>query len=114
VAAARELENAPLLRRSGANSVLTTSGATGRILGLAAVSPHYVQVVEELLEHGAGLDLTERRFDADSASPLSSWARPRELVVAVFRDDECVARTPAGDFILHPGDQLVAVTAISD
>lgn len=111
VAAARELENAPLLRRSGADVVLTTSGATGRMMGMAAIAPHYVQVVEELLESGNGLDLVERTVDAASAGPLTTHRREGELVVAVFRGDELVARNPGGDFELVAGDDVVSVSA---
>lgn len=111
VAAARELENAPLLRRSGADVVLTSSGATGRMMGLAAVAPHYVQVVEELLEIGNGLDLVERLVDDVSAGKLANQHRLGELVVAVFRDDELIARNPTGDYELLVGDQIVSVAA---
>jgi voltage-gated potassium channel len=111
VAAARELENAPLLRSSGADVVLTTSGATGRMMGLAANAPHYVQVVEELLETGAGLDLVERRIDEIAAGTLNENRREGELVVAVFRGDELIARNPTGDFELRVGDDVVSVAA---
>lgn len=111
VAAARELENAPLIRRSGADVVLTTSGATGRMMGMAAVAPHYVQVVEELLEAGRGLDLVERAVDETSAGSLANHRREGELVVAVFRGDQLVARNPTGDYELLPGDQVVSVAA---
>ncbi len=111
VAAARELENAPLLRNSGADVVLTTSGATGRMMGLAANAPHYVQVVEELLERGTGLDLVERTVDDSSAGPLHAHRRDGELVVAVFRNDDLVARNPTGEFELQPGDEIVSVAA---
>lgn len=111
VAAARELENAPLLRRSGADVVLTSSGATGRMMGLAATAPHHVQVVEELLEIGNGLDLVERSIDTESEGRLASHRRDGELVVAVFRDDELVARNPTGSFELRSGDQVVSVAA---
>ncbi len=111
VAAARELENAPLLRRSGADVVLTTSGATGRMMGMAALAPHYVQIVEELLEVGNGLDLVERTVDASSSGPLHQNRRAGELVVAVFRGDELIARNPTGDFELRAGDEVVSVAA---
>ena len=114
VAAARELENAPLIRRSGADVVLTTSGATGRMMGMAAVAPHYVQVVEELLESGTGLDLVERRVDPDEAGSLMRHRRDRELVIAVFRGNELVARNPTGDFELEAGDEVVSVAAPMD
>lgn len=111
VAAARELENARLLRRSGADVVLTTSGATGRMMGLAANAPHYVQVVEELLESGTGLDLVERTVDAETAGTLNKHRREGELVIAVFRKDELVARNPTGDFELMADDEVVSVAA---
>jgi voltage-gated potassium channel len=111
VAAARELENAPLIRRSGANVVLTSSGATGRMVGLAANAPHYVQVVEELLESGTGLDLVERTVDASTAGTLNRHRREGELVIAVFREDQLIARNPTGDFELYAGDEVVSVAA---
>lgn len=111
VAAARELENAPLIRSSGADVVLTTSGATGRMLGMAANAPHYIQVVEELLESGNGLDLVERSVDADHAGSLAEHRREGELVVAVFRGEELVARNPTGEFELVEGDDVVSVSA---
>jgi voltage-gated potassium channel len=111
VAAARELENAPLIRASGADVVLTTSGATGRMMGMAAIAPHYVQVVEELLEAGNGLDLVERTVDEAAAGPLNKHRRAGELVVAVFRNDQLVARNPTGDFSLQAGDEVVSVAA---
>lgn len=111
IAAARELENAPLIRGSGADVVLTSSGATGRILGMAANAPHYVQVVEELLEAGTGLDLVERCVSAGDTGPLSTQRRDGELVIAVFRGDKLVARNPTGDFTLEAGDEVVSVSA---
>jgi voltage-gated potassium channel len=111
VSAARELENAPLLRRSGADVVLTTSGATGRMMGMAAVAPHYVQVVEELLETGTGLDLVERTDEPAHAGSLTKHRREGELVIAVFRGQQLVARNPTGDFELEPGDDVVSVAA---
>lgn len=111
VAAARELENVPPMRRSGADVVLTSSGSTGRMLGLAAVVPHYVQVIEELLEMGTGFDLIERTVEPDGAGPVHAQRRERELIIAVFRNDELIARNPDGNFELRAGDQLVSFAA---
>ena len=111
IAAARELENAPLIRSSGADVVLTSSGSTGQMMGLAANVPHYVQVVEELLEAGVGLDLVERTVDEASAGVLHSQRREGELVIAVFRNDDVATRNPTGDFELLAGDQVVSVAA---
>lgn len=113
VAAARELENATLLRRSGADVVLTSSGSTGRMMGLASQAPHYVQVIEELLEIGSGFDLVERTIGEREAGPVSSHKREGELVVAVFRDDRLVGRNPGGQFELHGGDQVVSISVSS-
>src|SRR5690606_5019313 len=99
------------IRRSGADVVLTTSGATGRMMGMAAIAPHYVQVVEELLESGNGLDLVERTVEPASAGSLANHRREGELVVAVFRGDQLIARNPTGDFELLAGDEVVSVKA---
>ena len=52
VAAVREAENADLLTQSGADSVITSSDAAGRLLGLATDSPRTVAVVEDLIAVG--------------------------------------------------------------
>jgi voltage-gated potassium channel len=109
VAAARQEENAELLQQSGATSVIVSSEATGRLLGLATDSPDTVCVVEDLLSFGQGLDLVERDVRPDEVGRA-----PRELsmpVLAVVRggrrlryDDPAAAR-------LEPGDRIVHVTA---
>ena len=60
VAAVREQENAPLMRQSGADSVITSSDAVGRLLGLSTVSPALGSVMEDLLTYGDGLEVAER------------------------------------------------------
>ena len=54
VAAVRQEENVPLMRQSGANSVITSSEAVGRLLGL---STDATRVVDDLTQMGyEGLD----------------------------------------------------------
>ncbi|NJA59520.1 TrkA family potassium uptake protein [Streptomyces sp. NEAU-H3] len=60
VAAVREEENAPLLRQSGADAVITSASAAGRLLGLSVLSPSAGTVMEDLIQQGTGLDLVER------------------------------------------------------
>jgi voltage-gated potassium channel len=79
VATAREAENAGLLRQSGASSVIVTSETAGRLLGLAADSPDTVDVLEDLLSFGEGLDLVERRV-----RPEEVGHAPGDLVPAVL------------------------------
>ena len=51
-AAAREEENVHLLKQSGADSVILSSAAAGRLLGQAVHSPQTVEVLEDLLSVG--------------------------------------------------------------
>ncbi len=83
VAAVREAENADLLHQSGASSVITSSDAAGRLLGVAAKSPLVSEVFSDLLVHGDGLELVERAVRPEEGRP-----HPRECpepVVAVLR-----------------------------
>ncbi len=106
VASARESENVHLLRQSGATSVILSSSAAGQLLGQAVGSPRVVDVLEDLLAVGHGLDLIERdvrpeeegRALADLAPP-PSIALVRDGRVLPF-DDEAAGRLQAGDRIL--------------
>jgi voltage-gated potassium channel len=104
VAAAREEENRHLLHESGADSVITSSAAAGRLLGQAATSPRVVEVLEDLLAVGTGIDLIERPItpeqvgaslaDAHLAAPILGVIRNEEMLRF---DDERAARLEAGD-----------------
>ena len=65
VVAVREDDNASLLRQSGANAVVTSSEAVGRLLGLSAVSPNLGIVIEDLLSSKEGLEVGERQVTKD-------------------------------------------------
>lgn len=105
VAAARESENADLLVQSGATSVITSSDAAGRLLGLATERPSTVALVEDLIAVGHGLDLLER-----DVLPEEVGSTPRSVdtpVLAVVRDgsnypfdDPRVAALQAGDRVI--------------
>ena len=109
VAAAREAEHADLLRQSGAGSVVVSSETTGRLLGLAADSPAAVDVVEDLVSFGQGLDLTDRPVVADEVG-----RRPAELavpVLAVVRDGRTHRYNDPEVGALEATDRVVQVTA---
>ncbi len=108
-AAIRESENEPLLLQSGANAVITSAEAAGRLLGFAALSPGISQVFADLLVHGSGLEIVERTVRADEigAPPVTgprsdhrrgtrrsgpSVRRPTDLTQA---DRVIVVRSPA-------------------
>ncbi|MCT2589065.1 potassium channel family protein [Streptomyces sp. N2-109] len=83
VAAVREEENAPLLRQSGADAVIMSSSAAGRLLGLSVLSPNASSVMEDLIQQGTGLSLSER-----PVTKAEAGGSPREcadLVVTVVR-----------------------------
>ncbi len=82
-ASVREEENASLLRQSGADSVITSSAAAGRLLGLSTDSPRVVAVVEDLLTAGRGLDLVQRPA-AQSEVGLDARSL-RDVVLSVTR-----------------------------
>ena len=75
VAAAREAENVHLLKQSGADSVILSSAAAGRLLGQAVHSPQTVEVLEDLLSVGSGIDLVEREVGPAEAGMELAHAR---------------------------------------
>ncbi|MEU7024606.1 potassium channel family protein [Streptomyces sp. NPDC046203] len=83
VAAVREEENAPLLRQSGADAVITSASAAGRLLGLSVLSPSAGTVMEDLIQQGSGLDLVERPVTKAEAG--KSVRETKDLVVSVLR-----------------------------
>ena len=89
VASVREHENASLMRQSGANSVITSSDAVGRLLGLSSLSPTLGTVMEDLLTYGEGLEVAERDLlVAEVGQPPQSLP---DQVIAVVRDENGVS-----------------------
>jgi voltage-gated potassium channel len=107
VAAIREEENADLLRQSGCDSVITSSDAAGRLLGLATDSPQTVAVIEDLLAYGSGLDLVEREVRPEEVgrSPQATGAP----VLAVVRGDRTLDYDDPEAAVLQRGDRLIYV-----
>ena len=93
VAAAREEENVHLLKQSGADSVILSSGAAGRLLGQAVHSPQTVEVLEDLLNVGEGLDLVEREVGTEQAGRPVKDVYPGEPILAIIRGGELCAST---------------------
>jgi voltage-gated potassium channel len=108
VAAVREDENAHLLHESGADSVIPSSSAVGRLLGLATTAPHTTEVLEDLITVGSGLDIVERQVRADEVGPLERLS-PQAPVVAVVRDGSLLRFDDPRASELRPGDSVVVV-----
>lgn len=105
VASIRESENEPLLLRSGATSVITSSEAAGRLLGVAATSKAVGEVFTDLLVHGDGLELAER--DALPAELGKAPGGGSEPVIAVLRDGRALTYREVDRLL--PGDRVVVV-----
>jgi voltage-gated potassium channel len=98
VASVREHENAPLMRQSGANSVITSSDAVGRLLGLSSLSP---------LTYGEGLEVAERDLLVSEVGQ-----QPQSLpdqVIAVVRDEQVYRYFDPTVTQLARGDRLIVV-----
>ena len=98
VVAVREQDNAPLLRQSGADNVVTSSDAVGRLMGLSSVNPHVGAVMEDLLSSGEGLEVSERPHQI-----------PGERVLAVVRNDTLRRYFDSTVSTFQAGDRLVIV-----
>ncbi|MEV4437737.1 potassium channel family protein [Streptomyces sp. NPDC049577] len=107
VAAVREEENAPLLRQSGASTVITSASAAGRLLGLSVLSPSAGTVMEDLIQHGTGLALIERPV---VKSEVGRGVRETDdLVVSVLRGHRLLPYDDPAASPLRATDRLITI-----
>ena len=107
IAAAREAENAPLLKQSGAHHVIVSSATAGRLLGVSTSAPPLIDVVEDLLTPGQGMALAMR-----SASRDEVGIPPRKLeslVIALVRRGKVISLSEPAAGRIETGDMLVYV-----
>jgi voltage-gated potassium channel len=114
VASAREAENVHLLRQSGADSVILSSGAAGQLLGQAVTSPHIVEVLEDLLAVGEGLDIVERAVGPDEAGRTLQDMPDPDPVIAVVRDHDVLRFDDERVSTLQAGDRLICLCVRPD
>jgi len=102
-----------LVRQSGADSVVTSSDAVGRLLGLSSLSPTLGNVMEDLLTYGEGLEVAERDLLVNEVGKQPQ-ALP-DQVIAVVRDgvvhryfDPSVTQLVRGDrlVVVRPAEEL--------
>jgi voltage-gated potassium channel len=108
VASVRDAENVHLLEQGGANSVIVSSGAAGRLLGQAVRSPRIVRVLEDLLNVGEGIDIVEREVTPEQAGSLASYPSTAP-VIAVVRHDEVMRFDDPRAAELVAGDRVVCL-----
>jgi voltage-gated potassium channel len=106
VAAVREEENVHLLHQSGANSVITSSGAAGRLLGLSTKTPQITEVMEDLMTVGEGLDISERTIGPEEAGPAPAGPE-QSIMVAIVRDGEVIRFGDPRAGELRAGDRVL-------
>jgi voltage-gated potassium channel len=111
VVSVREQDNAPLLRQSGADSVITSSDAVGRVVGLSAISPNLGAVIEDLLTADEGLEIIERQVTADEVGQQPADIRS-ERVLGVVRNRTLRRYCDPTVASLETGDQLVVVRPV--
>lgn len=111
VAAVREEENAPLLRQSGADAVITSASAAGRLLGLSVLSPSAGTVMEDLIQQGSGLDLVER--PVIKAEVGRNVRETEDLVVSVLRGHRLLGYDDPAASPLQLTDRLITIVRAS-
>jgi voltage-gated potassium channel len=112
VVSVREQENVPLMKQSGADSVITSSDAVGRLLGLSSLSPTLGQVMEDLLTYGEGLEVAERDLlVSEVAKPPQSLP---DQVIAVVRDEKVYRYFDPVVSQLARGDRLIVVRSAKE
>ena len=95
------------MKQSGANSVITSSDAVGRLLGLSSLSPTLGSVMEDLLTYGEGLEVAERDLLVTEVGK-----QPQSLpdqVIAVVRDEKVYRYFDPVVTQLARGDRLIVV-----
>ncbi|KPI23221.1 TrkA-N domain protein [Actinobacteria bacterium OK074] len=107
VAAVREEENAPLLKQSGADAVITSASAAGRLLGLSVLSPAAGMVMEDLIQQGSGLDIVER--PVVKAEVGCGVRDTDDLVVSVVRGHRVLGYDDPAIGALQLTDRLITI-----
>ncbi len=109
VASVREAENRHLLHQSGADSAIISSAAAGRLLGFATHSPRLVEVLEDLLSVGTGLDIVERTIEEEHAGRALAEYESSAPVLAVVRGEELLRFDDPRAATLERGDRVVCL-----
>lgn len=109
VAAAKEAENVPLLYRSGADVVVASAVASGRMLAMATRQHFAPRFVEDIITFGRGMDIGERTIQPQEegrfASQLPDMAD--KLLLGAYHAGENYTFDQLASLPLHAGDILV-------
>lgn len=108
VVSVREHENVPLVRQSGATSVVTSADTVGRLMGLSAVGPDLGAIIQDLLTSGTGLEVNQRQATPEEVgqNPASFTG---ERVIGVVRNDTLRRFYDPTAAKIEAGDELIVV-----
>jgi voltage-gated potassium channel len=110
VAAAREQASANVLKQSGADQVITTAEAAGRLLGMQLVHPIAGGLMEDLLDPSEGLEVREREVGrAELGISPDQLAKTGEMLLAVQRGDHLYRFDTDSLRVLQKGDRIVTI-----
>jgi voltage-gated potassium channel len=110
VAAAREQASANVLKQSGADQVITTAEAAGRLLGMQLVHPIAGELMEDLLDPSEGLEVMEREVGrAELGLAPDQLRKTGEMLLAVQRGDHVFRFDTGGVRVLQKGDRIVTI-----
>jgi len=113
VAGVKEQENLHLLSQGGADEVIDATAAVGRMLGLGTYAPGVVRVLDDLLDAGKGVELTE--VSGDNGDPDGRPSVPAgSTLVAILRNGVRLPASQMDEANLQAGDRLVVVRETSD
>lgn len=111
-AAVKEQQNIGVLRQGGADVVIPTAESAGRLLGLSITAPRAGELIEDLLQPVAGLQIVEREVRPEDIglSPARLSAQG-EIVLTVIRAGVSHRFDSGGVKVFQPGDRIVVIKA---
>lgn len=111
-AAVKEQQNIGVLRQGGADVVIPTAESAGRLLGLSITAPRAGELIEDLLQPVAGLQISEREVRPEDIglSPARLSAQG-EIVLTVIRGGVSHRFDSGGVKVFQPGDRIVVIKA---
>ena len=112
IASVRELENVHLLHQGGADGVVTSSAAAGRLLGLSSETPEVSEVLEDILTVGEGLEVREREVTAAEVGGKAPH-EPGMMCLGIVRDHELIRFDDTRAHELQAGDRLIELRSPS-
>lgn len=109
IAAAREDENARLIRNSGASVVISPAAGGGRLLAAASTSPYAASMMEELYEYGRGADIYDYPVTAEDVGRKATELEELQglLVLAVQSGERSIRHREATAHVLKSGDVVI-------